>query len=166
MLGGSVLNYFGDNSDYLIMGRFWPPVAFGQYYFAFERARQPFYLIISQVGGVVYPAFSRVQHDLDRIRRAYLRGTRLLWLATFPAYVLLIGLAEPLVPWVFGQQWRPSVPAFQAFAAFCFVQTFGALVSAPLLALNYAHVNFYFNAFACRPLGLRCSASPLPGEAL
>jgi PST family polysaccharide transporter len=147
MFGSSLLNYLSDNGDYLIMGRFWPKVDFGYYYFAFERSRQPFDLVGGQIGGTLYPAFSRVQEDLDRIRRAYLRGTRLLAFLTFPLYVLLVGLADPVVPWIFGSQWQPAVPAFQVFAVFCFLRTFGLLVSAPLLALNRAHVAFYFNAF-------------------
>ena len=147
LLGASLLRYLSENADYLIMGRFWPKAVFGHYYFAFERSRQPFRLLSQQVGKVSYAAFTRVQDDSDRMRQAYLRGTRLLAAFTFPGYMLLIGLADPLVPWIFGQQWRPAVSIFQVFAAFCFVRTFGILVSPSLLALNCAHINLRFAAF-------------------
>jgi O-antigen/teichoic acid export membrane protein len=147
MLGATLLDYLCNNGDYLIMGRFWPKPDFGQYYFAFERAKQPFEIVAGQIAGAVYPAFSHVQHDIDRVRRAYLRGTRLLSLLTLPLYVLLLGLADPVVPWIFGQQWQPAVPVFQVFSIICFMRTFAVLVSAPLLAMNCAHIAFYFNLF-------------------
>jgi O-antigen/teichoic acid export membrane protein len=147
MLGSQILTYFSDNSDYLIMGRFWTTASFGQYYFAFERARQPFNIVVAQLSSVVFPAFSKIQDDRERLRRAYLRGIRLVTLIVFPLHVLLIGLADPLVPWLFGEQWRPAVPVFQVFAAYGFVRGLAALVLPSLLAINYAQAIFAFNLF-------------------
>ncbi len=147
MLGSQILTYFSDNSDYLIMGRFWTTASFGQYYFAFERARQPFNIVVAQLSSVLFPAFSKIQDDRERLRRAYLRGIRLVTLIVFPLHVLLIGLADPLVPWLFGEQWRPAVPVFQVFAAYGFVRGLAALVLPSLLAINYAQAIFVFNLF-------------------
>ncbi len=147
MLGSQVLTYFSDNSDYLIMGRFWATASFGQYYFAFERARQPFNIVVAQLSSVVFPAFSKIQDDRERLRRAYLRGTRLVTLIVFPLHVLLVGLADPLVPWLFGPQWQPAVPVFQVFAAYGFVRGLAALTVPSLLAINYAQAIFFFNLF-------------------
>ena len=147
MLGSNLLQYFSDNGDYLIMGRFWSPANFGQYYFAFERSRQPFNLVIGQLSSVVFPAFSRIQNDPERLRRAFLRGTFSICLLAFPLHVLLIGLADPLVPWIFGEQWRPAVPVFQVFATFAFVRGVGSLVSPGLLALNRVQAALAFNVF-------------------
>jgi len=147
MLGSNLVQYFGDNGDYLIMGRFWLPADFGQYYFAFERSRQPFNLVIGQLSSVFFPAFSRIQADPERMRRAFLRGTSAICLVVFPLHVLLIGLADPLVPWIFGEQWRPAVLVFQVFAAFAFVRGIAALVPAGLLAINRAQAALAFNVF-------------------
>lgn len=145
--GAGVLTFLSDNADYLIMSRFWPKSTFGYYYFAFERARQPFMMATTPLVGVFYPTFSRIQDDLDRIRRMYMRGTRLSALLLFPSHIILIGLADPIIPWLFGPQWLPAVPTFQVFAAFGFVRIFGIFVTPPLLALNCAQAVFYFNAF-------------------
>lgn len=147
MLGSQLLTYFSDNSDYLIMGRFWSPASFGQYYFAFERARQPFNIVVAQLSSVVFPAFSKIQDDRERLRRAYLRGIRFVTLIVFPLHVLLIGLADPLLPWLFGPQWQPAVPVFQVFAAYGFVRGLAALVLPSLLAIDYAQAILVFNLF-------------------
>ena len=51
---------------------------------------------------VFFPAFSRLQGERERLRRAYLQSTEFICLIVFPLHVLLIGLADPLVPWLFG----------------------------------------------------------------
>jgi teichuronic acid exporter len=147
MLGASLFYYLSENSDYLIMGYFWKKPDFGQYYFAFERARQPFEIVAGQIAGTVYPAFSKVQNDIERVKRGYLRGTLNLSLITLPLYVLLFGLADPVIPWIFGGQWQPAVPVFQIFTIVCFMRTFAVLVTAPLLAMNHAHFFFFYHLF-------------------
>jgi len=147
MLGSNLVQYLSDNGDYLIMGRFWLPADFGQYYFAFERSRQPFNLVIGQLSNVFFPAFSRIQDDPQRLRRAFLRGTFSICLLAFPLHILMVGLADPLVPWIFGPQWQPAVPVFQIFASFAFVRGVAALVSAGLLAINRAQAGLAYNVF-------------------
>lgn len=146
MAGCTLFNYISDNSDYLIMGRVWPKDVFGTYYFAYTRSRQPFEILAGQIGGAVLPAFSRLGNDTERMGAAYIRGTSYLALISFPGYVLLISLADLIVPTVFGPQWLPAVPVFRVFAVICFARTFTTLASAPLLALNLIHHAFYFTA--------------------
>lgn len=148
MLGTAVFNCLSDVCDYFIMGRYWRKTDnLGFYAFANERAKHPFAIVSTQISMVAFSAFSKVQDDVNRMRDAYLRGTRWLAAVTLPGYVLLIGLADPLVPWIFGAKWLPAVPAFQVFAAFAFVRTFSDLVSAPLLAMDYAQAGFLFTLF-------------------
>jgi O-antigen/teichoic acid export membrane protein len=151
------------NRNVLFVARYFPPAGnvggqrslkfakylpdFGLYYFSFERSRQPFFLMANQVGSVTYSAFSRVQDDLARMRRAYIRGTQIMLLFVFPFYILLIGLADPVIPWVFGSQWQPAVPVFRVFAAFCLIQAFAVFASAPILALNYTTFAFGYNLY-------------------
>ncbi len=147
LLGSNLVQYFADTGDSLIMGRFWSPADFGRYRFAYERSRQPFDLVLAQIHNVTFPAFSRIQDDLERLRQAFLQGTYSMCLVIFPLHVLIIGLADPLVPWIFGEQWHPAVPALQVFAAYAFVRGVASLVSAGLLAINRVQANLAFNVF-------------------
>jgi PST family polysaccharide transporter len=147
MLGSNLVQYFSDRSDMLIMGRFWSPAAYGHYYFALEQSRQPFSFVMSQTGAVFFPAFSRIHEDQERLKASFLRSTRIFCMFIFPFHVLLIGLADPLLPWLFGDQWRPAVLVFQIFAAFAFVRALASLVPSSLLALNHAPAILAFNVF-------------------
>ena len=145
MMASAFLLYLWQNIDYLVMGRFWQPAMFGYYYFAFERARQPLDLVMTQVKSVIYPAFSLVQGDFQRLRRGFLRGTYGACLVVWPIHLVAIILADPLIPLVFGAKWRPAVLVFQVFASVGFVRGLCCFASDALLAIGRPHVSLSVN---------------------
>ncbi len=147
LLGSNLVLYLNDNGMYLILGRAWPSLLFGQFYFASERSLQPLWLVTTQLASVTFAGFSRLQGDRSLLARAFISGTQIICTAVFPLYVLLIGLADPLIPWLFGGQWRTAIPIFQAFSACAFLRAFAALVPGSLLAVNRAQSHLIFNLF-------------------
>lgn len=147
LLGSNLLLFADDYGDRLILGRLWTPETLGYYQFALDRSRQPFSLVMAQLSAVVFPAFSTIQHDHAQLRRSFMLGTHRFCLLVFPLYVLLVGLADPLLPWLFGEQWRPAIPVFQVFAAFSFVRAFAALAPGTYLAIGLPQAHLIFNAF-------------------
>ena len=61
----------------------------------------------------MFPALSSIQHEADAVRRAYLRGSRMIALLTFPMMIALGVLAEPAVLVVYGSKWRESIVVLQ-----------------------------------------------------
>jgi PST family polysaccharide transporter len=61
-------------------------------------------------------AFSRLQQDLARLRAAYCRAIKLTSLLTFAVFGALSLLAAEVIPALFGEHWRPSVPVLQVYA--------------------------------------------------
>ena len=145
LTAANLLYYLAAYADSLVMARYWTPTDFGLYSFAVARSRQFIILIGSQISGTILPAFSQMQDDGARMRSAYLRGTHVICLAMFPVHVLIIGIADPLIPWIFGQQWREAVPVFQILAAFAFVSGPSTLVTEALLSLNCPQGPLYYN---------------------
>lgn len=139
--------YFASNLDYLIMGKYWSQNAFGLYYFAYNKSRLISIIITQQFSSVVFPAFSKIHDDLPRLRRAFLNGSHTMGLVYLPIYILVIGLADPVVPWVFGEQWTPSVPVFRVFAALALIFPLTGLVSDTLYALNLPRIPLFYNIF-------------------
>lgn len=146
-LASNIVLYFNENSDYLIMGKIWAPVDFGLYYFAFQRSRQPFGIVMGQIATVILPGFSQIQNDHERLRKAFLLGTKQLCMVVFPMYTLLIAFAGDIIPWVFGKQWQPSVGVFQILALYAFALAISALVPGTLLAINRPQALLAFNVF-------------------
>lgn len=113
MMGGNILNFFNRRTDDFLIGYFLGPVALGYYTVAYRLL-----LIMTQlwgqiVGSVAFPAFSRVQKELERLREMFYSATRLTSLVAFPAFLGIFALVPELVPTLFGQQWAPSIPVMQ-----------------------------------------------------
>jgi O-antigen/teichoic acid export membrane protein len=64
-------------------------------------------------GAVMFPALSMLQNNLESMKRAYLRATRIIALVTFPMVLGLSVLAEPVILVVYGDQWRNAAGMVQ-----------------------------------------------------
>jgi PST family polysaccharide transporter len=110
------LNFFNRRSDDLLIGYFLGPVALGYYSVGYRVLRLLSRLVTTISGEVVFPTFSRLQGQPDRLRAAFYTATQLTGLVAIPIFVSVAVLAPGLVPAVFGNQWAPSVPVMQILA--------------------------------------------------
>lgn len=93
LLGFNIINYFARNADYLLIGRFLGAQALRYYTLAHRIMLYPMQNISSVLVRVMFPAFSRLQEQLERFRRAYLRVAASITLVTFPLMMGLMALA-------------------------------------------------------------------------
>ena len=66
-------------------------------------------IINSTVGSVLFPAFSQIQDDREKMRALARRGLQNIMFLVIPALTLLFILAEPLVRIVLTDKWLPCV---------------------------------------------------------
>jgi O-antigen/teichoic acid export membrane protein len=79
------------------------------------------------ISRVMFPAFSKIQDDLPRIQRIYLRMTGAIALVTFPLMLGLLAVAKNFVLAVFGAQWVRMIPLLQIFCITGMLQSIGTL---------------------------------------
>lgn len=60
------------------------------------------------IGRVTFPVYAKLQDDLPRLRRGFLRSISVLAIIFFPLMGLLSGVSEPFVVFMIGEQWLPS----------------------------------------------------------
>ena len=116
VFGTRVVFYLERNVDTVLVARFLGPAATGLYTLSYNVMLVP----LEQIGGpmaeVLFPAFSKMQDDLARLRAAWLRAVRVLAAIVAPAMALLIALAPDIIPVVFGEKWKSAVPIVQLLA--------------------------------------------------
>lgn len=100
----------------LIIGAFLPTMAVGQYSLGERLASMPIRELIGTLSVTLFPAFSRMNDDPDRLRRAYIRAQGMTSLLAMPMGFGMAAIAEPLVPFLIGAKWLPAVPVIQAVA--------------------------------------------------
>jgi O-antigen/teichoic acid export membrane protein len=86
--------------------------AIGQLQFA-SRVGQLAAFFDEIIGRVTFPAFSRLQHDPERLGRVVRDSILVAMLGVAATQGWVIAVANSLVPQVFGQQWTPAIGALQ-----------------------------------------------------
>ncbi|HWB54753.1 MAG TPA: oligosaccharide flippase family protein [Tepidisphaeraceae bacterium] len=126
---------FGDN---LLLALFRSQEVVGDYYWAFNLSMQTTILLTTNLGGVLFPALSKLQREPARMLRAFLRAAKLLSVVGIPCCFLQAAVAAPGVEILFGAKWRPGVPALEVLS----VGMAMALLNYPALGLLRAQGRF------------------------
>ena len=116
LTGFEVVSYLGRNADFLLVGWYWGARQLGFYDKAFQLLLVPVLHVAQPLGGVAFPALSRLREDARRFREYFDRCSLLAAAAGMPFVVFLFVTAERAVPFVLGGQWAEAVPVFRALA--------------------------------------------------
>jgi O-antigen/teichoic acid export membrane protein len=115
--GTAVLSQIGEVLPYLIFGKILGAEAVALCQRAVLLCLFPERVILAGVGAVALPAFSRQIHEGRTLKGNYLRAIELITAAQWPALLLLICLAGPIVAALLGSQWRQVVPLVEILGA-------------------------------------------------
>jgi O-antigen/teichoic acid export membrane protein len=130
LLARSVVNYFANKMDVMVVGRSFDASVLGAYSIGSEVAAMPATELLSPLNRVLFPAFVRVQHDPVEFRRLYLLSQGVQALLAFPACIGLAMVAEDAVRILLGDRWLSAVPIIQ-------VLVLGKLVEAVTTSGSY-----------------------------
>jgi O-antigen/teichoic acid export membrane protein len=164
----AVLSQLGESLPFLIFGRLLNAEAVGLVQRTMVLCLFPERVILAGVGAVALPAFSRQMRDGGSLKHDYLRAIELITAAQWPALLLLIALAHPIVATVLGHRWMEVAPLVEILAAallFSFPVTLtypvlvavGAIRLMPPVVVAQVAVSFAFLALAARG-GLHAAA--------
>jgi len=114
--GTGVFNYLTGNIDYLLIGKMLGAQQLGVYSLAYNLT----YVVRGQIMGVInsvlYPVYSKIQDDVNTIKRYYFKVIKYNCIVIYPMMVGLILLAEPLVLIGLGERWSEAVIPIQLMA--------------------------------------------------
>jgi PST family polysaccharide transporter len=118
LVATNILSYILVNVDYLFIGYYLGAAALGVYTIAF---RIPDLLIVqfcSLVGKVIFPALTKLRHDADALKEAFLKTMNYVSLITVPLGLGLMLIAEPFVLTVFTDKWLEAVQVMRAISLY------------------------------------------------
>ncbi|MCW9709139.1 lipopolysaccharide biosynthesis protein [Fodinibius salsisoli] len=108
-----VLSRIYTNFYEVMIGRYFSTAQVGFYTQANKIKQLPVQNISNALRRVTFPILSEIQTDDMRLKRAYKKIVRQLFLVIAPIMVGAIVLAEPLFRFVLTEKWLPAVPYFQ-----------------------------------------------------
>jgi O-antigen/teichoic acid export membrane protein len=131
-----LLYYLHRNVDNLLIGRYLGPAALGVYGFAYNVMLVPFSRIAGPLTEVLFPAFSRMQHDRARMTAVWVRAVRLIASFSVPALLGLVVVAPDFVSVVLGPKWDKATVLIQILAWVGLLQSLQTLNPNILQALD------------------------------
>jgi len=123
IVGNNLLNVTIRHADDFLIGYFLGPTMLGLYTVGYQLLLIIIRLVTEITNTVAFPAFSRLQHEPERMRRAFYKVTQYTSLISFPIFIGLAVLAPEVIPTVFGAKWVPSIPVMQVLSMIGILQS-------------------------------------------
>jgi O-antigen/teichoic acid export membrane protein len=115
LLGFRLINYWITNADNLLIGKFLTAAALGLYGRAYSLMLLPVSQISNALARVLFPAFSVIQDDKEKVKAVFLKAHRAIALVTFPMMLGLLIVAKSFILVIYGEKWEGVIPILQIF---------------------------------------------------
>jgi PST family polysaccharide transporter len=115
-VGQSLFNlayYAAVNGDYFVVGRQLGTTALGLYSRAYQLLTMPMYQFTSVISSVLFPVYSLIQDESERLKRAYLASLSLSAIIVAPVLACLGVAAPEIMTGVFGPEWIGAAAPLQ-----------------------------------------------------
>ncbi len=158
VLGLSILIFLIIQGDDIFVGKLLGATALGFYQMAYRISNMPATEITHVISQVTFPAYSKLQDDLPKLREAYLKVLQLTAFLSFPIAGLIFILASDFTRMFLGEKWMPMVPAMRILCIFGIMRalngTTGSIFQAlgkPLILTKVSFIQFLFLAAIIYP---------------
>lgn len=119
VLGTNLLNTLFNDINSLIIGRNYSSADLAQYQRGQNIPQTMMVSIDGSINEVMYPTFSKLQDDVDSLKKALRRAIKLSIYIVLPCLIGLLAVAEPLTLLLLTEKWLPSVPYMQLTCLIC-----------------------------------------------
>ena len=154
MTGFNIVNYFARNIDQLLIGKILGAQALGYYSLAYKLMLYPLQNISWVIGKVMYPAYAKIQNELEKVKSAYLKMIKAVSLVSFPLMFWLFAAAPEFIIVLLGPQWKEIIILLRIFCLCGMVQSINTTVGNIILSQGKAGLQLRLGA-----LGALCAAA-------
>ncbi len=140
--GQRIFTFISKQADYLIVGKLVGAASLGAYAIAFLLTDAIRAKLMAVLRKVLYPTYSRLQDDLERLNRYYLGSIRVNTLLVAPILCALFVYSEPLLIYGFGEEWHEGVAPLKLLAVAAFIHVIGGTNSDALKAVDRPDLAF------------------------
>ncbi len=141
------MNYFSSEIDTIIIGKVLGLESLGVYNVIKQIITKPILVSNSIFSKVIFPMFSKIQNDSDRIRDIYMMMLKILTSLLFPVLAIFYFYGYEMVIFFLGDEWSNSESLVKLFSIYMLFIVYGNPIGTILLAKGKANWAFYSNIF-------------------
>jgi O-antigen/teichoic acid export membrane protein len=111
------------NIDYIFIGRFMDSSQLGIYTLAYRLPELVIISLVIVVGQALFPAYTKIQNDDEKLRHGFLVMIRYMSLITFPLGMGMLIVAPEFVHVFYTEKWAAAIPVMQVLAIYAAITT-------------------------------------------
>jgi O-antigen/teichoic acid export membrane protein len=111
MTVATILKFFLMKGDDIVVGKILGSTPLAFYQMAYRISQSPSTEVGTVISQIVFPAYSIIQTDRNRLKRTWLQTLQMTTLITLPLAAGILISASPFVAVVLGERWVAIVPA-------------------------------------------------------
>ncbi len=115
---GNLLAFFMKEADKFFIGKFLNASSLGIYNMGMNWGLVGANQIATVLNNVLFPTFSTIQNEKEKIKDASLKALKYTNLLTIPIALGTIAIAPESVIFILGEKWSESIPILQIFAVY------------------------------------------------
>lgn len=146
VLGSSILIFLITQGDDAFVGKLLGATMLGFYQMAYRISSMPATEITHVISQVTFPAYSKLQDNIPKLREAYLKVLQLTAFLSFPIAGLIFIFAPDFTTIFLGEKWMPMVPAMQVLCFFGVTRSISATMGPILYSMDRPKI---LTKFAC-----------------
>ncbi len=144
-LGERGLYFLRWNLDKILVGGLLGAQSLGYYNVSYQLMLRPLQLFNPILTRALFPLFSRVQYDDERLRRGFLDTIRIVAFVLFPVYAMLAAVPDWVLVTILGRNWIGAAPLLGVLALLGFFYALGNPVGSLLLAKGRVGLGLVLN---------------------
>ena len=134
--GLSFLNLIFSRTDIFVLGKLYSTTALGLYTMGVALVVTPSIFLLNMFGQTLFPAFSHVQNDTERLNRILIEVTSWLILLGLPAVVVIYLCGYSLLSVVYGARYVAAAGPLAVAAAVVFFNVLNAAITCVFTAVG------------------------------
>jgi len=141
ILGSSILVFLLTQGDDIFVGKLLGTTALGFYQMAYKISNMPATEYSHLIATVIFPAYSKLQDNIPKLRDAYLKVLQLTAFLSIPIAGGIYILAPDFTKIFLGVKWMPMVPAMQVLALYGMLRAIGATTGVVFMGVGKPEIS-------------------------
>ena len=159
IFASSVCYYIGYQGDDLLVGRLLGATALGLYQMAFTVANYPISQFTYVINNIMFPAYSKLQGNTNKLKKAYIHAANLSSIFTFPITIGAAILSREFVLIFLGAEWVKMIFSLKLLSIAVLLKSV-ASTATPVLK-GSGHPRYSFNIQLTRAVSTLVLIFPL-----
>ncbi|MBI4228119.1 MAG: lipopolysaccharide biosynthesis protein, partial [Deltaproteobacteria bacterium] len=153
-----IMSYLVMQGDNFFVGKVLGATALGFYAMAFRICNLPVSEMYTMISKVLFPAYSKLQDDIPKLREAYNKTMQVIFFVSFPMTSMIVVLSHEFTAIFLGEKWLPIVPLIKVLSLYAFLRALAVFTGSLFQAVGRAEIDTKLLAY--RLLIMMCLMYP------